>query len=197
MTKRVTRTLVLFLAACLPAAAAERTLTFDPGGSAVRFTLDATMHTVHGSFKLVRGAVTFDAIPGPASGEIVVDATSGETGNGDRDQKMHEKVLTSLKFPEIVLVPSRLSGEVPTSGRGQLVVEGSLRLCGAEHPVKVPVEVEVEGDSVVARGRLSVPFVAWGLDDPSVFVLRVGKEVAVEVEARGTLQPAAIETGGR
>ncbi len=196
MRKRGIGALVLLLAASLPAPAAERTLTFDPGASTVRFALDATMHTVHGSFKLVRGAVVFDAIPGPASGEIVVDATSGETGNGDRDRKMHEKVLTSGAFPEIVLVPSRLSGEVSASGTGRLVVEGSLRLCGVEHQVKVPVEVEVAGDSVVARGRLSVPFVAWGLEDPSVFVLRVGKEVAVEVEVRGTLQPAVVGADG-
>src|ERR1039457_7209341 len=38
----------------------------DPPHTNVRFTLPATLHTVHGSFKLTRGAIRFD----PATGKI-------------------------------------------------------------------------------------------------------------------------------
>jgi polyisoprenoid-binding protein YceI len=182
--------LALMAVGVVPVAAGERVLTFDPAASSVRFTLDATMHTVHGSLRLVRGEVRFDAVPGPASGEIVVDATSGATGNDGRDEKMNREVLESGRFSEIVLVPGRLDGQVAADGTGTLVVEGVLRLHGAEQQVRWPVAVAATGDRVRATGRFQVPYVAWGLHDPSVFVLRVGKEVAVEVEAVGTLRAA-------
>jgi polyisoprenoid-binding protein YceI len=179
-------------------AAQERVLTLDPARSAVHFTLGATMHTVHGTFKVSRGEVRFGGVPGPVSGEVVVDAASGETGNGSRDEKMHEDVLTSDRFPEIELVPTRSEGESPSGDRWQLTLEGTIRICGAEHPVKVPVEVEVTGGEALVHATFVVPYVAWGLKNPSAFVLRVDKEVTVEVEARGTLSatPATAASEG-
>lgn len=191
MVKESLSVLCLVLLAVLPSAAAERVLTFDPGSSSVRFTLDATLHTVHGTLKVTRGRVRFDAVPGPASGEVVVDAVSGATGNDGRDKKMHEQVLLSAKYPEIVFVPRQTSGDLPASGKGTLTVDGVMRVAGTEHAVTLPLQVEVEGATVRVTSTFQVPYVAWGLDDPSVFLLRVGKEVAVEVEASGTLAAAA------
>lgn len=191
MFKRLLGVSCLALLAALPAAGGERLLTVDPAASTVRFTLGATMHTVQGTFRVARGTVTFDAVPGPARGEIVVDAASGETGDRKRDAKMHAEVLLSATHREIVLEPRRLDGELPTAGRGTLKVEGVIRVLGMEHPVTLPLEVEVDGTTVRMSSAFQVPYVAWGLDDPSVFLLRVAKEVAVQVEASGTLSAAA------
>jgi len=196
MLRRALIALLPLLAAALPGAAGEKVLTLDPTASTVRFTLDATLHTVHGTFAVARGSVTFDAVPGPASGEIVVNAVSGETGDRKRDAKMHGEVLQSAAHPEISFVPSSLAGELPAAGRGSVEVTGVMRVLGAEHPVTLPLEVEVDGAAVRVTSAFTVPYVAWGLEDPSVFVLRVGKEVAVEVEAEGTLATTAgVEVG--
>ncbi len=181
---------IVLLAAASELAAGERVLTFDPAATRVVFTLDATMHSVHGTLRLVRGEVRFDQVPGPASGAVVVDAVSAATGTEGRDLKMHRQVLESARFPEIVLEPRRLEGQVGADGTGALVVLGVLRLHGVEREVRWPVEVVTEGGRVRATSCFRVPYVAWGLHDPSVFVLRVGKEVAVEVEALGTLREA-------
>ncbi|HZI63227.1 MAG TPA: YceI family protein [Thermoanaerobaculia bacterium] len=173
------------------AGAAELRLVLDPAESRVAFSLDATLHTVRGTARLEHGEVRFDPASGAASGEIVVDARSAETGNGSRDRDMHRKVLDSADFPQIVLEIERLSGEFAPAGRSDLRLGGRMRLQGGAHPIEIPVQAEAAGEKVTAKARFTVPYVAWGLPDPSTFVLRVGKQVAVEVAAVGRLVAAS------
>ena len=58
-------------------------------------------------FKLKHGALQLDPA-GKISGEIVVDATSGDSGSGMRDRKMHKEVLESERYPEISFRPDRV-----------------------------------------------------------------------------------------
>ena len=51
-----------------------------------------------------------------------------------------------------------------------------------------------DGETVRATGKLVVPYVAWGMHDPSVFVLRVAKVVEVSFTAVGALAAAAPPT---
>ena len=77
-------------------------MSVDAAHSAVHWTLDSSVHTVHGTFRVKRGTLSFDSASGKASGEIVVDATSGESGNDSRDHKMHNEVLESSKYTEVI-----------------------------------------------------------------------------------------------
>jgi len=88
--------------------AQEVTVKLAPVQTKVEFTLGATMHTVHGSFQLKSGSITFDTTSGKADGRIVVDATSGESGDSSRDARMEKEVLESGKYPEIIFIPSQL-----------------------------------------------------------------------------------------
>ena len=45
--------------------AQEATLLLDPEKTIVRFTLEATIHTVHGTFRLKNGAINSMPQPGP------------------------------------------------------------------------------------------------------------------------------------
>jgi hypothetical protein len=56
----------------------EVTLHLDPGQSKLQWALGSTLHTVHGTFLLKRGAMKFDPASGTANGEFVADAASGE-----------------------------------------------------------------------------------------------------------------------
>jgi polyisoprenoid-binding protein YceI len=176
------------LAAAAPAGAEPLTLRLDPQASHVRFELDALAHTIHGSLAVERGEVRFDAEAGTASGEIVVDARSAKTSNGSRDRKMHETVLESARFPRIVFSPTRVSGAFRREGRSDLQLAGTIALHGASHPVVLAAQVEVHGGVVKARAPLTVPFVEWGLEDPSNLLLRVAKQVQVAIEAQGALE---------
>src|SRR5713226_5726065 len=91
-------------------AASSLHLMVDPARSKVSWTLSATAHTVHGTFRVKQGTLHLDTSTGRASGEIVVYATSGESGNSGRDEKMHREVLQSQKFAEIIFRPDRVDG---------------------------------------------------------------------------------------
>ena len=83
----------------------EVVLTLDTAQSKVHWTLGTTLHTVHGTFALKRGTVRFDPESGKASGEIVADATSGESGNTSRDKRMHKEILESVRYAEVIFHP--------------------------------------------------------------------------------------------
>ena len=141
------------------------------------------MHTVHGTFQLRSGTVRFDPATGNASGELTADARSGESGNGSRDGKMHKSVLESAKFPDIVFKPRHVEGHIPDHGKATLNVEGSFLLHGTEHAFTLPIEVNIEPGQVVADSKFSIPYVAWGLKNPSTFVLRVDQKVGLDIHA--------------
>ncbi|MCP3981293.1 MAG: YceI family protein [bacterium] len=140
------------LASVVSHAGDERMLNIDVDRSNVRFTLDATLHVVEGTFALERGYLVFDASDGTLRGSLVVDGNTGETGNAKRDKKMHGKVLETSFYPNIVFRPRGFRGALAPSGASRVQVEGTLKLHDDEHPLAVAADVEVE-----LVGTLSAP----------------------------------------
>ncbi|MGH9709408.1 MAG: YceI family protein [Candidatus Acidiferrales bacterium] len=169
------------------------TLNLDPAKTQITFTLGAVLHTVDGTFKMKSGAIQFDPDTGRTSGEIVVDAASGESGNNSRDQKMHKSVLESPTYPEIIFVPEQVQGHVSLSGESQVQLQGLIKLHGSQREITIPANIQVTGDQLTATVHFAIPYVQWGLKDPSTFVLRVDKRVDVAIHAAGRLSllPAA------
>src|ERR1700723_3868242 len=96
-------TLVSIVLLCAGVASGQEiAFNLDPAKTTVQFTLGASLHTVHGNFKLKRGAIRFDPATGKIGGEVVVDATSGESGSEGRDRRMHTQILDSARYPDIV-----------------------------------------------------------------------------------------------
>ncbi len=188
MKRRLPFVVLALLALVLPARAAEQTLRLDPQKTRVTFSLGATMHTVHGSVPLTAVEILFELESGAASGNVRFDARRTETGNEKRDKKMHSKVLESERFPDIVFSPSRVEGGLTSLGRMEITLHGSVSIHGTEHPISLEAVVEIEGDGISGSFDFTVPYVAWGMKDPSVMLLRTAKEVEVTVEVQGTLE---------
>jgi polyisoprenoid-binding protein YceI len=174
----------LFLTACalplvLPLGAQDLSLEMDPAQSKVEFALGATLHTVHGSFQFKRGAIRFDPASGRASGELLVDARSGASGNDTRDRKMHKEILESQRFPDIVFRPDRVEGKLAPQGISQMQVHGAFAIHGVEHELTVPVEVHVSGSQYDITAHFSVPYQKWGMKNPSTFLLHVDDRVEI------------------
>jgi polyisoprenoid-binding protein YceI len=182
------RLLVLFSIA-ISAAAADYHLELAPESTKINWTLGDVLHTVHGTFKLKRGDVHFDPESGKASGEVVVDAKSGESGSGARDGRMHKNVLESAKYPEAMFAPDRVDGKVEVSGASTVKLHGMFTIHGAEHEITVPVAVTAKDGQLTAVIKFELPYVAWGMKDPSNMLLKVNKQVEMEIETSGRLSP--------
>lgn len=186
---------LIFLAALAvsPALRAQDlTIDLDPAVAKIDFTLSATMHTVHGTFKLKSGHVRFDPSTGKMSGAIVVDATSAETGNSSRDAKMHDEILESKQFPEIVFTPALAKGpliEMLNQQKPvQVQVSGVFRLHGQDHDATLTMSVEPgPAGRMDVSAKFPVPYLQWGLKNPSTFVLHVGDTVDMDVHVRGKI----------
>lgn len=179
--------LALALSLALPLSAEMLTFQLDPAKTTVQFTFGATLHTVRGTLQAREGTFQFDPATGSAEGWVMLDATSADTGNRRRDRKMHEKVLESRRFPDITFTIERISGTLNRGGRSDVQLHGILDWHGTRRPIQIPANVRVDGDRVTATGALTLRYMEWGLPDPSFFLLRVAKEVRIEIKASGRL----------
>jgi polyisoprenoid-binding protein YceI len=164
-------------------------MALKPEATTISFTLDATLHKVEGSGRLTRAEICFESVSGATAGMIEIDARSLETGHMKRDRVMHRKVLESETYPDIVFFPRHLEGALESGKEWEAQLRGELRIHGAAHPTSLAVRGRLEAEQLTAEARFSIPYVAWGLEDPSKLLLRVAKEVEVQVELSTVLRP--------
>ena len=178
---------------CLAAAhgAGADSLQLSPERTQIRFDFDSTLHRVEGSARLLQGEVSFDERSGRAGGRIAIDARSAETGNGLRDRKMHQEVLESERYAEIVFVPEHVEVVRHSADRGDVVLAGRLQMHGSEHALRIPARIERQGEEIRIVASFRIPYVVWGLRDVSNLLLSVDPEVDVHVEATGRLRAEA------
>ena len=163
-------------------------LDLDATRTKVDFTLGDLLHTVHGSFKLKGGSIQFDPATGQASGRLVVDAASGSSGSGTRDRRMHKNFLESDKFPEITFTPDRFDGHLSPEGESEIDLHGMFAIHGAEHEMTLKTTVQLRGDQLSATTHFVIPYVQWGMKNPSTLFLRVNDKVMIDLEAVGKLK---------
>lgn len=170
------------------APAKKITIELDPAQTEIHWTLGAALHTVHGTFRLKGGTIVFDPQSGVAQGEIVVCLETGDSGSRARDSRMQEEVLESAMYPQAVFRPEKVIGAIQPGAIQNVTVEGTFRIHGVDHPLKLNLQVQINGQTAIAATRFAVPYVQWGMRDPSTFVLRVDKEVNVELTAKGNVE---------
>jgi polyisoprenoid-binding protein YceI len=179
----------LFLALPLffmPGAVAQhQTFTINPDASKVAFSLGGNTHHVDGIFHVQSGSVEFDRSTGKIAGSVVVAAGSGNSGDNGRDKKMNTDVLDVAHYADVSFVPQSYQGSIAASGESNLQVTGTFTLHGTPHELTVPMQIHIEGTSLTAKTHFTVPYVKWGLKDPSIIILKVAKEVDIDLTLVG------------
>lgn len=187
------KTIVYSLAISLPlllapgAFAQHQTFTVNPDASTVAFALTGTGHSVSGKFHVQSGSIDFDPAAAKMNGSVVVAAGSGDSGDKGRDKKMFTDVLDVAHFADVTFVPRSFQGAIAASGDSTIQVTGTFTLHGTAHDLTVPMQLHIEGSALLAKTHFVVPYVQWGLKDPSIFILKVAKEVDIDLALSGRL----------
>jgi len=164
-------------------------VVLDPAQTQIHWKVSSGLHPTNGTFKLKSGEFLLNPATGIAEGEILVDATTGESGNAARDKRMQDEVLESNRYPAIFFHPAHLKGALKAEeGTQELTADGTFNIHGADHPMQMPLKVQVSAETLTATTRFTVPYVAWGMKNPSKFLFRVGKQVEIEVTAKGSIK---------
>jgi len=182
---------LLALAGAAQSRAQKVSVHLEPAQSEIHWTLGDVTHTVKGEFKFKGGLLTFDPRTGVAEGELLVDVDSGDSGSHMRDQKMKKDVLESEKYPQAFFHPTRITGFTTSAAAQEITAEGTFNIHGTDHPLTLKIQLQLAGAGATARTQFVIPYVAWGMKDPSVFVMRVAKEVRVDIIARGSVEGLA------
>jgi polyisoprenoid-binding protein YceI len=180
---------VFALAALLApvALAQQQTFIANPDASEVKMTLKTTREVVNGTFHIQSGSLEFDRTVAKMSGSVVVLAGSGKTGNGSRDKKMNKDILEVEQHATVSFEPKSYAGAISPSGDSTIQVTGIFTLLGTPHEITIPIFVHLEGTTATAKAHFVVPYIQWGLKDPSFLFWKADKDVAIDLLLTGRL----------
>jgi polyisoprenoid-binding protein YceI len=169
------------------AAAQQQTFVANPDASEVKMTLKTTHEVVNGTFHLQSGSLEFDRSAATMSGSVAVLAGSGKTGNGSRDKKMYKDILQVEQHATVSFEPKSYAGAIAASGDSTIQVTGIFTLLGTPHEMTIPILVHLEGTTATAKAHFVVPYIQWGLKDPSFLFWKADHEVAIDLLLTGRL----------
>jgi hypothetical protein len=167
--------------------AQHQTFAVSPDASEVKITLNTTHEVVNGVFHVQSGSVEFDRSAPKMSGSIVVAAGSGKTGNDSRDKKMNKDILKVNQYATVSFEPNSYSGVIAASGDSIIQVKGIFTLLGTPHEITIPMQVHLDGASATAKAHFVVPYVQWGLKNPSFLIWKADNDVAIDLSLVGTI----------
>ena len=118
--------------------------TVNPGESNVSIQLNTTHEVVNGTFHLRSGSIDFDLM--------------------DRD------ILKVEQFTDVSFSPKTFSGKIAALGDSNIQVSGIFTLLGTAHNLTIPMQIHIDGPSATAKAHFVIPYVQWGLKNPSFLI---------------------------
>jgi polyisoprenoid-binding protein YceI len=171
-----------------PAALAQHeTFAVNPDASEVKMALKTTHEVVDGTFHIQSGSIEFDRGRPVMSGSVVVLAGSGKTGNDSRDKKMNKDILKVDQYETVSFAPKNYSGTIAPSGDSTIQVSGVFTLLGTAHDLTIPMQIHMDGSKATARAKFVVPYVQWGLKNPSFMFWKAENDVAIDLNLVGQI----------
>jgi YceI-like domain len=169
-----------------PAAFAQhQTFAVNPDASEVKIKLSTTHEVVNGTFHIQSGSINFDRTASHISGIVIVAAGSGKTGNDSRDKKMNKDILKVDQFATVSFAPKAYNGTIDASGGSSIQVSGVFTLLGTAHDLTIPMQIHIDGSKATAKAQFVVPYVQWGLKNPSFMIWKAENDVAIDLNIVG------------
>ena len=181
---------VFFLAAASGPAASQEFLEqpLTPENTKIGFTLDSTLHVIHGNAPKFQGSLRFPLSPKPEAfhAQVAVPVKEMVTGNDSRDEKMRDYCFEMKKYPEIRFESTGVENLPPALEKGkdfEFTLKGNLSIKDVTQEISIPVRATAKDDGLHLSGKVMLNYLKdFNIKDPSVLVFRVAKEVEVFVE---------------
>ena len=171
-----------------PAALAQhQTFVVNPDACEVKMTLKTTHELVNGTFHIQSGWIEFDRRAQTISGSVIVAAGSGKTGNDSRDKKMNKDILKVDQFATVSFAPKTYTGTIAASGDSTIQVNGVFTLLGNRHDLTIQMGIHMDGSKATAKAQFVVPYVQWGLKNPSFMFWKAENDVAIDLNLVGQI----------
>ena len=167
--------------------AQHQTFAVNSDASEVKMKLNTTHEAVNGTFHIQSGSIGFDRGNPKMSGSVAVLAGSGKTGNDSRDKKMNKEILKVEQNAIVSFEPKSYAGAIAPSGDSTIQVTGIFTLLGTPHEIAVPMLIHLDGASATAKTHFVVPYVQWGLKNPSFLIWKADNDVAIDLSLTGRL----------
>jgi hypothetical protein len=169
-----------------PAALAQhQTFAVNPDASEVKMKLNTTHEVVNGTFHIQSGSIEFDRNASKMSGSVAVLACSGKTGNNSRDKKMNKDILEVDRYTTVSFAAKTYTGAITSPGDSDIQVSGVFTLLGNPHDLTIPMQIHMDGLKATARARFVVPYVQWGLKNPSFMFWKAENDVSIDLNLVG------------
>jgi polyisoprenoid-binding protein YceI len=163
----------------------HQTFVVNPDASEVKMTLKTTHELVTGTFHIQSGSIEFDRSNPKMSGTVTVLSGSGKTGNGSRDKKMNKDILKGEQYTTVSFAPKTYTGTIAPSGDSTIQVSGVFTLLGNPHDLTIPMQLHRDGSKATAKAQFVIPYVQWGLKNPSFLIWKADNDVAMDLNLVG------------
>jgi polyisoprenoid-binding protein YceI len=136
-------------------------------GSAIKFSIKNFGTSVSGSFKGLKGKISFDPVNLPASSvSASVDAATVNTGTGSRDTHLKkEEYFNVAAFPRIGFVSAKITRDAK---EGNFLMEGKITIKGVTKAVSFPFRATAKNDGYLFEGEFKLDRRDFGVGGKSL-----------------------------
>ena len=100
---------------------------------------------------------------------------------------MNKEILKVEQYATVSFEPKSYVGTIAPSGESTIQVTGIFKLLGTPHEITIPLRVGLDGTTATAKTHFVVPYVQWGLKNPSFLIWKADNDVAIDLSLTGRL----------
>jgi hypothetical protein len=87
----------------------------------------------------------------------------------------------------VSFAPKTYAGKIVPSGDSTIQVSGVFTLLGTPHDLTIPMQIHIDESKATARAQFVVPYVQWGLKNPSFLIWKADYDVAIDLNLAGKI----------
>jgi polyisoprenoid-binding protein YceI len=100
---------------------------------------------------------------------------------------MDKDILKADQFATVSFTPKTYTGTIAGSGDSTIQVSGVFTLLGTPHDLTIPMQIRIDGSKATAKAKFVVPYVQWGLKNPSFLIWKAENDVAIDLNLVGQI----------